>query len=143
MDRSIVDLQGPEARASQVDMKARSMRLTLEAALINGDAIASQARGFDGLAKRLTPGAEMAINNVSTNNLGVMAHHYQECQILTVDRDAQGLKSSAKCPTPPSSAPASTGTSVFWRTTHERLHGQSPARCRHRAGRLDKSLRHT
>ena len=135
VDRWIVDLQGPEARASQVEMKVRSMRLTLEATLINGDATASQARGFDGLAKRLTPGAEMAINNVSTNNLGVMVHHYQECQILTVDRDAQGLKSSAKCPTPPSSAPASTGTSV--------LASCPPARCRHRAGRLDKSLRHT
>ncbi|MEN9550594.1 MAG: hypothetical protein RI896_535, partial [Pseudomonadota bacterium] len=32
------------------------------------------------------------VYNVSTNNLGVMVHHYQECQILTVDRDAQGLE---------------------------------------------------
>jgi predicted phage terminase large subunit-like protein len=142
VDRSIVDLQGPEARAAQTEMKVRSMRLTLEAALINGDATASQGRGFDGLAKRLMPGSEMALNNgggaldfdkldelidsvnsyggkkylvmskamrrqlnalaratvgqgvynVSTNNLGVMVHHYQECQILTVDRDAQGLE---------------------------------------------------
>jgi hypothetical protein len=30
------------------------------------------------------------VYNVTTNNLGVMVHHYQECQILTVDRDAQG-----------------------------------------------------
>jgi hypothetical protein len=57
-DRSIVDLQGPEARAAQTEMKVRSMRLTLEAALINGDATA-----FDGLAKRLMPGSEMALNN--------------------------------------------------------------------------------
>ena len=63
MDRSIVDLQGPEARAAQTEMKVRSMRLTLEAALINGDATASQGRGFDGLAKRLSPGTEMALNN--------------------------------------------------------------------------------
>jgi hypothetical protein len=42
VDRSIVDLQGPEARASQVEMKVRSMRLTLEAALINGDATAKR-----------------------------------------------------------------------------------------------------
>jgi hypothetical protein len=146
VDRSIVDLQGPEARASQVEMKVRSMRLTLEAALINGDATASQARGFDALA-RATVG--QGVYNVSTNNLGVMVHHYQECQILTVDRDAQGQEvlgygeaggtssiycctfgdqgvtglqgpsraataslcgTSAKFPTPPSSAPASTGT---------------------------------
>jgi len=66
VDRSIVDLQGPEARASQVEMKVRSMRLTLEAALINGDATANQARGFDGLARRLRPGEEMAINNGGT-----------------------------------------------------------------------------
>jgi hypothetical protein len=46
VDRSIVDLQGPEARASQVEMKVRSMRLTLEAALINGDATANQGRGW-------------------------------------------------------------------------------------------------
>ncbi len=37
VDRSIVDLQGPEARAAQTEMKVRSMRLTLEAGLINGD----------------------------------------------------------------------------------------------------------
>ena len=140
VDRSIVDLQGPEARAAQVEMKVRSMRLTMEASLINGDATANQGRGFDGLARRLPPGHEMAIDNggaaldfdkldelidsvnsyggqkylvmskamrrqlnalarqtvgqgvynVSTNSPGVMVHHYQECQILTVDRDTQG-----------------------------------------------------
>ena len=37
VDRSIVDLMGPEARASQIEMKVRSMRLTLEATVINGD----------------------------------------------------------------------------------------------------------
>ena len=37
VDRSIVDLQGPEARAAQTEMKVRSMRLTLEAAIINGN----------------------------------------------------------------------------------------------------------
>jgi len=142
VDRSIVDLQGPEARASQVEMKVRSMRLTLEAALINGDATANQARGFDGLARRLRPGEEMAINNggtaldfdkldelidsvnsyggmkylvmskamrrqlnalarasigggvyqTSTNSYGMTVHRYQDCDILTVDRDAQGVE---------------------------------------------------
>jgi hypothetical protein len=140
VDRSIVDLQGPEARASQVEMKVRSMRLTLEAALINGDPIANQGRGFEGLARRLPSGSEMALSNgggaldldrldelidsvnsyggskflvmskamrrqlnalaraangsgivnVTTNSMGVMVHRYQECEILTVDRDAQG-----------------------------------------------------
>ena len=52
VDRSIVDLMGPEARASQIEMKVRSMRLTLEATVINGDTD-SNPRAFDGLSKRL------------------------------------------------------------------------------------------
>ena len=63
VDRSIVDLQGPEARASQVEMKVRSMRLTMEAALINGDPVASQGRGFEGLARRIPTSSPMAVNN--------------------------------------------------------------------------------
>ena len=62
VDRSIVDLMGPEARASQIEMKVRSMRLTLEATVINGDTSANP-RAFDGLSKRLQPGDAMAIDN--------------------------------------------------------------------------------
>jgi len=146
VDRSIVDLMGPEARASQIEMKVRSMRLTLEATLINGDT-ASNPRAFDGLSKRLQPGNPMAFNNAgkasagaplnfdhldelidsvnayggskvlvmskamrrqlnalaratigggiyqtSTNSYGVTVHRYQDCDILTVDRDAQGIE---------------------------------------------------
>ena len=64
VDRSIVDLMGPEARASQIEMKVRSMRLTLEATVINGDSSANP-RAFDGLSKRLQPGDAMAIDNAS------------------------------------------------------------------------------
>ena len=69
VDRSIVDLQGPEARAAQTEMKVRSMRLTLEAAIINGyDTI--DTRAFNGLSKRLAPGDEQTIDNGgSTLNL--------------------------------------------------------------------------
>jgi hypothetical protein len=146
VDRSIVDLMGPEARASQIEMKVRSMRLTLEATLINGDT-ASNPRAFDGLSKRLQPGNPMAFNNAgkasagaplnfdhldelidsvnayggskvlvmskamrrqlnalaratigggvyqtSTNSYGMTVHRYQDCDILTVDRDAQGVE---------------------------------------------------
>jgi hypothetical protein len=80
VDRSIVDLQGPEARAAQTEMKVRSMRLTLEAALINGDATASQGRGFDGLAKRLSPGSEMALNNGGLRVHWGAYHHGLECR---------------------------------------------------------------
>ena len=138
VDRSIVDLMGPESRASQIEMKIRSMRLTLEATIVNGDA-AADARAFDGLAKRLPSGSPMVVDNgnkplsfdrldelidavdgmgrakvllmgramrrqlnalartsgvisyvVETSSLGVMVHRYQDCEILTVDRDAQG-----------------------------------------------------
>ena len=92
VDRSIVDLQGPEARASQVEMKVRSMRLTpgTDMALSNGGG----GLDFDKLDALIDSVARQTVGqgvyNVSTNNLGVMVHHYQECQILTVDRDAQG-----------------------------------------------------
>ena len=148
VDRSIVDLMGPEARASQIEMKVRSMRLTLEATVINGDTSANP-RAFDGLSKRLQPGDAMAIDNsgtggasmgapldfdrldelidsvnayggskalvmskamrrqlnalarstmgggvyqTSTNSYGMTVHRYQDCDILTVDRDAQGIE---------------------------------------------------
>ncbi len=64
VDRSIVDLNGPEARASQTEQKVRSMRLTLEAAIINGDA-AFDPRAFNGLSKRLVPGQAQTVDNVS------------------------------------------------------------------------------
>lgn len=64
VDRSIVDLNGPEARASQTEMKVRSMRMTLEAAIINGDAT-FDPRAFNGLSKRLPPGGGQTIDNGS------------------------------------------------------------------------------
>jgi hypothetical protein len=63
VDRSIVDLNGPEARASQTEQKVRSMRLTLEAAVINGDAT-FDPRAFNGLSKRLPPGGPQTIDNL-------------------------------------------------------------------------------
>jgi len=62
VDRSIVDLNGQEARASQTEQKVRSMRLTLEAAIINGDAT-FDPRAFDGLSKRLLPAGPQTIDN--------------------------------------------------------------------------------
>jgi hypothetical protein len=146
VDRSIVDLMGPEARASQIEMKVRSMRLTLESTVINGDSSANP-RAFDGLSKRLQPGDAMAIDNAGgagvggapldfdqldalidsvnsyggskvlvmskamrrqlnalaranhggvyqarTDSYGMTVHRYQDCDILTVDRDAQGIE---------------------------------------------------
>jgi hypothetical protein len=62
VDRSIVDLNALEARASQSEQKVRSMRLTLEAAIINGDA-SFDPRAFNGLSKRLEPGSPRTLDN--------------------------------------------------------------------------------
>lgn len=62
VDRSIVDMNGAEARASQTEQKVRSMRMTLEAAIINGDA-SFDPRAFNGLSKRLVPDGPRTIDN--------------------------------------------------------------------------------
>lgn len=51
--------------ASRTEMQVRSMRLNLEASILNGDAVANGLRGFDGLARRIRPGDRMAIANGS------------------------------------------------------------------------------
>jgi hypothetical protein len=94
VDRSIVDLQGPEARAAQTEMKVRSMRLTLEAAIINGDDT-FDPRAFNGLSKRLAPGDEQTIDNGgSTLNLlaleALIASKAARRQISTASRQAGG-----------------------------------------------------
>ena len=56
VDRAIVELEGPQARAYQIQAKTRAMRLAFEALFINGDSN-SNAAEFDGLNLRL-PAAE-------------------------------------------------------------------------------------
>ena len=69
VDRAIVELEGPQARAYQIQAKTRAMRLAFEALFINGDSN-SNAAEFDGLNLRL-PAAEAGshsqiIENAST-----------------------------------------------------------------------------
>jgi len=66
VDRAIVDLEGPEARAYQIQSKTRAMRLSFEALFIQGDSNSSPAE-FDGLAKRL-PAADYATNSQVIRN---------------------------------------------------------------------------
>ena len=61
-----VDIQriknyGSQAKAEQVQMKVRSMRLTFEDYVINGDE-SSDPRAFDGLKVRVNTGSSQAVN---------------------------------------------------------------------------------
>jgi hypothetical protein len=61
-----VDIQriknyGPQARAEQIQMKVRSLRLTFEDYVINGDE-STDPRAFDGLKARVNVGSSQAVN---------------------------------------------------------------------------------
>jgi hypothetical protein len=61
-----VDIQriknyGPQAKAEQIQMKVRSLRLTFEDYVINGDESADP-RAFDGLKTRINVGSSQAVN---------------------------------------------------------------------------------
>jgi hypothetical protein len=65
VDRAIVDLEGPEARAYQIQAKTRAMRLCFEGLFINGDSNSSAAE-FDGLANRIASGSSQYIQNAAS-----------------------------------------------------------------------------
>jgi len=52
VDRAIMELEGPEARAYQVQSKIRAMRMAYERVFIKGSEVASNGLEFDGLEKR-------------------------------------------------------------------------------------------
>jgi len=61
-----VDIQriknyGPQAKAEQIQMKVRSLRLTFEDQVINGDE-SVDVRAFDGLKTRINVGSSQAVN---------------------------------------------------------------------------------
>jgi len=66
VDRAIVELEGPQSRAYQIQAKTRAMRLAFEALFINGDSN-SNAAEFDGLSLRL-PAAEADTNSQVIKN---------------------------------------------------------------------------
>ena len=68
VDRAIVDLEGPEARAYQIQAKTRAMRLAFEGLFINGDSNSVNAE-FDGLAARLPDGSSQYIENAASPDL--------------------------------------------------------------------------
>ena len=62
VDRAIVDLEGAEAKAYQVQSRVRAMRMAWEALFINGDSNQSPSE-FDGLAARITSGSSQYFDN--------------------------------------------------------------------------------
>ena len=51
-DRAIIEMEGPAARAYQVQSKTAAMRLAFERVFIKGDEVGSQGLEFDGIEKR-------------------------------------------------------------------------------------------
>ena len=62
VDRAIVDLEGAEAKAYQIQARVRAMRLAWEALFINGDSNQSPSE-FDGLAARIAAGSSQYFAN--------------------------------------------------------------------------------
>lgn len=62
VDRAIVDLEGPEAKAFQIQARVRAMRMAWEGLFINGDSNQSPAE-FDGLAARIQSGSSQYFAN--------------------------------------------------------------------------------
>jgi len=61
VDTSIIDMRGPQTVADQVQMKIRSLRMTFEDQVINGDE-AANPRAFDGLKRRINVGSSQALD---------------------------------------------------------------------------------
>jgi hypothetical protein len=62
VDRAIIDLEGGEAKAYQIQSRVRAMRLAWEALFINGDSNQSPSE-FDGLAARIKVGSSQYFQN--------------------------------------------------------------------------------
>ena len=62
VDRAIVDMEGAEAKAYQVQSRVRAMRMAWEALFINGDSNQSPSE-FDGLAARIQAGSSQYFAN--------------------------------------------------------------------------------
>jgi hypothetical protein len=57
IDRAIIDLEGAEAKAYQIQSRVRAMRMAWESLFINGDSNQSPSE-FDGLAARIQSGSQ-------------------------------------------------------------------------------------
>jgi len=62
VDRAIVELEGAEAKAYQIQSRVRAMRMAWEALFVNGDSNQSPSE-FDGLAARIKAGSSQYFAN--------------------------------------------------------------------------------
>jgi len=62
IDRAIIDMEGPSAKAYQIQSRVRAMRLAWESQFINGDSNQSPSE-FDGLAARIASGSSQYFAN--------------------------------------------------------------------------------
>ncbi|ADF42394.1 major head protein [Synechococcus phage S-CBS2] len=67
VDRAIVDLEGAQAKAYQIQSRVRAMRLAWEALFIKGDSNQSPSE-FDGLAARIKSGSSQYFQNGTAGN---------------------------------------------------------------------------
>ena len=86
VDRAILELEGPEARAYQVQSKIRAMRHAYERVFIKGSETASQGLEFDGLEARC--GAAGTTSQSFTNGGGGLSFNALDEMLDSVD--AQG-----------------------------------------------------
>lgn len=81
VDTAIIDMRGPQAIADQVQMKVRSMRLTFEDHVINGDE-STNPRAFDGLKRRINVGSSQAINMSGALSLSALDELIDACDAV-------------------------------------------------------------
>lgn len=89
VDRAIVDLEGPQARAYQVQAKVRAMRLAFEGLFINGDSNSTAAE-FDGLSVRLPASGAGTNSQVIANGGSAAALSLAKLDEAIDAVDAQG-----------------------------------------------------
>lgn len=89
IDRAILELEGPESRAYQVQAKTRAMRLAWESLFINGDSDQSPSE-FDGLSARMPAGAFATNSQVIRNASSAAALDLGKLDEAIDAVDAQG-----------------------------------------------------
>lgn len=89
VDRAIVELEGPQSRAYQIQSKVRAMRLAFEGLFIRGDSNSTAAE-FDGLSVRLPAASAGTNSQVIANDSSAAALDLNKLDEAIDAVDAQG-----------------------------------------------------